>query len=318
MRNYWYPIIFSDELASDALHAVQLCGRKVVVFRGSDGRAACLEDACAHRSAPLSLGRLERGGVVECPYHGWRYDAQGKAVSLPTLPEGAPIPAAACVPRLPTQERLGLVWVYAGEADADIPKLPRMAVVEDGVYGNPEWAENHFTIDVDVHHSLVTENLLDPTHINFVHDGQIATREGAGPLTCELDEREDGFIFKHRNAKRGDMPDSVTRFVGPGAVRIDFEFQPGMRFVQSSYCVPIGEKRVRLLFRAWRDFGIDDPGTQARLQHHSEETFAQDFGVLAGLQANLDAGFEAHRVLVSEDKGCAAFRRWYAEHGQGI
>src|SRR3546814_16993517 len=51
-----------------------------------------LVDQCAHRRAPLSLGRVGAGGLIECPYHGWRYDGSGACVAIPNLVEGKRVP----------------------------------------------------------------------------------------------------------------------------------------------------------------------------------------------------------------------------------
>lgn len=46
----------------------------------------CQADACSHRLAPLSQGRIDPGsGCIECPYHGWQFDCDGKVSAIPQL-----------------------------------------------------------------------------------------------------------------------------------------------------------------------------------------------------------------------------------------
>ena len=54
---------------------VVIGGQPIVLFRDASGTAAALEDRCAHRNAPLSLGRV-CNGRLQCAYHGWEYDAE--------------------------------------------------------------------------------------------------------------------------------------------------------------------------------------------------------------------------------------------------
>src|SRR5438874_7646816 len=57
----------------------------LVLGRTAEGKAFAMRDSCPHRGIPLSYGRLD-GVVVECCYHGWRFDAcSGQCVEIPSL-----------------------------------------------------------------------------------------------------------------------------------------------------------------------------------------------------------------------------------------
>ncbi len=63
---------------------VDILGRRVVLFRDESGTVQCLDDACPHRGAPLSMGRVQNKkghSCVVCPYHGWAFDGEGKWVA---------------------------------------------------------------------------------------------------------------------------------------------------------------------------------------------------------------------------------------------
>jgi phenylpropionate dioxygenase-like ring-hydroxylating dioxygenase large terminal subunit len=56
---------------------------------------SALVDACPHRLAPLSQGRVDPdSGCVQCPYHGWSFDTDGSLQTIPQLDEGRTIKAA--------------------------------------------------------------------------------------------------------------------------------------------------------------------------------------------------------------------------------
>ena len=55
-----------------------------MLFRGKSGQVFALEDRCAHRQVPLSLGVVE-GDTLKCGYHGWAYDCAGNCIDVPYL-----------------------------------------------------------------------------------------------------------------------------------------------------------------------------------------------------------------------------------------
>ena len=68
-------------------------GNLTKAFRAIDedasGSINCVADACPHRSAPLSMGRVGDDGNLRCFYHGWAFGAKGECVDVPTASGGA-------------------------------------------------------------------------------------------------------------------------------------------------------------------------------------------------------------------------------------
>ena len=79
LRNRWYVAAWAHEIDSGPL-ARTIMDEPIVLFRGEGGAPAALEDSCAHRFVPLSMGKVENG-CIECPYHGLVFDATGACVS---------------------------------------------------------------------------------------------------------------------------------------------------------------------------------------------------------------------------------------------
>src|SRR5687768_11390769 len=90
LKNFWYIAARSKELGKRP-RPVQLFGEPLVLFRDRRGHPAALMDRCAHRNTELSTGRII-GDCVECPYHGWRYDAAGACTAIPSLGAEAQLP----------------------------------------------------------------------------------------------------------------------------------------------------------------------------------------------------------------------------------
>ena len=93
LRECWHPVAFSHELADRPVHA-DLLGEPLVLWRGPDGRPRANADLCVHRGTALSLGWIA-GDELVCPYHGWRYRADGRCVAIPQLEDPSRVPAKA-------------------------------------------------------------------------------------------------------------------------------------------------------------------------------------------------------------------------------
>src|ERR1051325_8157391 len=161
VRNAWYPAAWSHELGRALVPRVML-GEKVVLYRTEGGAPVALENRCCHKYLPLSMGKL-KGDAVECGYHGMTYAPSGACIRIPGQ---STIPAQARVRAYPAVDHLGMVWIWAGEASqADTAKLFPLPA-----YGAPGWTTNrgpytHFRAN----YQHMTDNLLDPMHVSFVH-----------------------------------------------------------------------------------------------------------------------------------------------------
>ena len=115
----------SADLSDDAPSAFTLLGEPLVFWRDHTANAPdgtptwrCTADKCPHRLVPLSEGRVNESGEIECGYHGWTFDgASGKCTSIPQLPsEGTALDTAlasprSCVTPYPTKLAQGMLWV---------------------------------------------------------------------------------------------------------------------------------------------------------------------------------------------------------------
>jgi nitrite reductase/ring-hydroxylating ferredoxin subunit len=116
--HHWWPLALAEEVSAEKPLGVRCAGRELVLFRDQGGVARSLEDRCAHRRAPLSLGKIMPGGLLACPYHGWRYEgATGRCRMIPNLSAQEIVPAIYRVENFAVIERGGLVFVWAGAVD---------------------------------------------------------------------------------------------------------------------------------------------------------------------------------------------------------
>ena len=82
MQDGWRPVIKVSQLPPGEMTWAAVDGERVLVAN-VEGAFCVLRDACGHRQAALSKGRLD-GHVVECPLHFAQFDVRtGKLISGP-------------------------------------------------------------------------------------------------------------------------------------------------------------------------------------------------------------------------------------------
>ena len=162
--DHWYPVAWSPELKRGKPLAVRFAGEPIVLVRPENGPVFALEDRCAHRQVPLSIG-LVHGQGIRCGYHGWTYDSAGACVEVPYLGKGK-LPNG--VRAYPCREVEGLVFVFPGDpALAERVPFPSLGSVADLRYKT-----RRFGREVACHYSFMHENLMDMNH-QFLHRKQM-------------------------------------------------------------------------------------------------------------------------------------------------
>jgi phenylpropionate dioxygenase-like ring-hydroxylating dioxygenase large terminal subunit len=173
LRNAWYVAAWASEVAERALFHRFILGEPVLLYRKLSGEAIALGDRCPHRFAPLHLGRLV-GDVVECGYHGLQFNAAGACILNPHG-EGI-VPPRARIPQYVLVEKYGLLWIWMGTRDlADPETIPDFQHLVD-----PARATVGGVTTINAHYELATDNLMDLTHVRFVHKSFVDTAANSG------------------------------------------------------------------------------------------------------------------------------------------
>jgi phenylpropionate dioxygenase-like ring-hydroxylating dioxygenase large terminal subunit len=169
---FWYPALRSDQVRGQRLQVARLLGIPLVIGRtagrGDGPRGAfALRDSCPHRGMPLSFGHFD-GEVVECCYHGWRFDAQsGQCRAIPSLTSGDKLKVERIfATHFPCQELDGYFWVYV--PDPASPNEPPPPAPHLPVFSS-RYRLTHLARELPCHvdHGII--GLMDPAHGPFVH-----------------------------------------------------------------------------------------------------------------------------------------------------
>ncbi len=252
LADYWYIAAQRGELASRPIRRM-LFERPIVLFRGDGGRPAALEDRCAHRNTPLSAGRMA-GDAIECPYHGWRYNAAGRCTHIPSLcSNGAVLPGAG-VRSFPVVEQDGFVWVYPGEG------APHREPFRFPFLGEPGWHSFTMRTRFEAPVEACLENFLDCPHTAYVHAGWFRKHD-ARTLTARVRRLQDRAVVEFINEPIApsvvsrllfpsrEAMQHIDQFILPSVSRVDYRFgeprpaeafAPGSRhFIITSQCTPV-------------------------------------------------------------------------------
>jgi phenylpropionate dioxygenase-like ring-hydroxylating dioxygenase large terminal subunit len=211
LRDAWFPLARTRLLRRDRPIQRMLDGSPIVIWRDGQGVVRAMDDRCAHRRASLSSGRVV-DGTLQCPYHGWRYDGTGAVVKIPSLTPGERISPHFCVDDHPVVVRYGWIWVWWGDAAAADPAyLPDIPFLDPA--GDPPGGRlTRFTYRAP--QELVVENLLDLTHLDFVHGAIFGDPYGAGEEQILVDHTDEVITMTRLAEQR--LPPKAQAFLTRG------------------------------------------------------------------------------------------------------
>ncbi len=246
----WYPVAVVEFLDPHKPHSFQLLGKKVVLWRDGAQQWQCFDDACPHRLAPLSEGRVEADGTLMCAYHGWRFDTDGKCVKIPQsqTPELEAQHRAnpkSCAIVYPTQEAQGLLWVWAESgAKGAVESKNRSPRIIAELEGKSDRVVKLFwnIRDMPYGWDYFLENVADPAHVPVSHHGLMGDRERDAkyydmPRLREISTQE-GFAFGVTQGDGSPVIDTKHDFQPPCLMKITMTFTDEGQLILVLYATP--------------------------------------------------------------------------------
>ena len=317
LHNSWYVAARSAEISRNPLGRI-LLGEPVVLYRKEDGMPVALADRCCHRHLPLSMGKLE-GDHLRCGYHGLLFDSNGTCIEIPGQ---STIPLQARVRAYPIVERYRWLWIWMGDAGrADPALIPNWWWAD-----HKEWAHTQpEQIYVKCNYQLVSDNVLDVTHLAYVH----ATSIGAPsitqfPATVEREER----LVRLTRWIRDRPPPPLYQKAGGFAGNVDrwqiVEHTPPCFSVNFAGCsdsknkidlmalsapTPETARTTHYFFGFVRNFGLEDPEMEQIFSGDMVRVFNEDIPVLEAQQRTLELKPDAPSIDIKVDAAPMAARR---------
>ena len=330
VKNAWYVIASTREVGRTLLRRMVM-DQSILLYRKIDGGAVALLDRCSHRFAPLSRGKLV-GDHVQCAYHGLQYDCTGKCTHNP---HGTEPPRGAVVRAFPTAERYGFVWIWMGDAQrADMALVPDLRP-----FDSPENLTHGGYISIPADYRLVVDNLLDLSHVEFLHPSFAA--EGALEDTRYEVVEEAGMVHSNRwkpncavspmlrrlwnNAHdRGDAR-SCIRWQAPsnllhdlGVTALGEPIENGVTVTLLHLLTPATQDLTHYFWAIAWDAKIDSPGLSEWLGKILMEAFErEDEPMIAAQQREIGHGVDLMSlgpVLMASDLAAVKARRILNRH----
>jgi len=284
-----------------------------------------LEDRCCHRRLPLRMGQVI-GDDLQCLYHGLLFNRDGVCIRIPgqdTVPSGARVRA------YPVAERHGLVWIFIG----DPTKASEVEVPDYHWITDPNWGSRGAYFRVNAQYQLIVENLLDLTHLAFVHAttiGNTAVVEGA-----QVQFRRTGDTVEVRRVmKNCDPPPTYVRaggfkskidrwqfinFMPPGFVRLETGACNAGREGQQdvgritlrnlNIITPETRTTTHYFWAQCHDFDPHNRKITDMLYQDVHTAFLQDVEVFENQQKNIALAPDAPEIDVKGDAGGLQSRR---------
>ena len=326
LRNYWYVAGYDHEVTRRPLGRMIL-GEPIVFYRLEDGTAVALEDRCAHRHLPLSMGTLV-GDVLQCHYHGLRYDKTGTCVHIPGQDT---IPRSARVRRYPVVERYRWLWIWMGDpALADPDMITDFHWLDD-----PNWGAKSCYLHVKANWQLIVDNLLDLTHLAFVHESTIGNAALVENAAVKVTRAPNNVVVTRwiidapappTFVKAGGFTAPVDRwqiidFMPPAFLRLDVGCTPtgtgapqgrrvgGITMRNLNAITPETETTSHYFWGQAHNFDIANPKTTEMLVEQIRTAFLEDVAVFEAQQRNLLLIPNPPQTDINADAGVIQARR---------
>ncbi len=165
----WFQVAWSDEIVPGQVHRMTYFGTDMVAWRAQSGRLSVMDAYCEHLGAHLGHGGHVEGETIQCPFHGWQWDAEGRNVCIPYEPRPN---RGRRMRTYPVTERNESVYIWhdtaAGDPYFEVPDI--FAGFGDGRtaddYTPPQ---RMYRPGEQLHPQYVLENGVDFAHFKFVH-----------------------------------------------------------------------------------------------------------------------------------------------------
>lgn len=316
-RHFWYPVAFVEDLGNRPI-ARRVLGEDVVVWSDGDGGAGAAFDVCPHRSSKLSIGRVDRGCVV-CPYHGWEFATHGRAVHIPQLDEGVPIPPRARLRSVHCTVRYDVVWISLDEPVGGLPDIPEF---DDPAFRSLRQFDEVWAAAAP----RLVDNSFDPAHVAYVHQATFGTPDNARVDAPRIEVTDEGLQLSNemqvenhldvaqRANRIGDtrtVRRTVSRFVAPFLRVMKITYPTGLEHMLVTGICPVDDDHLRLVQWALRnDTEADVPA--ADVVAFDRAVTLEDQWLLEMTKPDYEIGVN-DLANIKVDRGTIAVRKIYRQ-----
>lgn len=256
LKNHWYMAVPSRKLEVGKTLPIEIMGEPIVFFREKSGQAKAVRNICPHRGIPLHYGQVV-DDMLECPYHGWKFDGSGVCREIPSLTADQKLDCTKIkIKSYPLKEQYGAVWIFIGDKDYDVNQSPQPPTLELPVEAKPQICE---IVEFPCHIDHAVIGLMDPAHGPYVHKSWFwrssksayEKQKNFGPVNYGFQMR------RHQPSKNskaykllGGEPTTEITFRLPGT-RVEHIKVGEKSFYSVTALMPLSEKRTQVIQMAY-------------------------------------------------------------------
>eukprot|EP00947_MAST-08B_sp_MAST-8B-sp1_P005737 g5737.t1 len=327
--NGWYRVCSAEDVAGGKVHSISALGREMVAFRGKrDGKIGVLHAYCPHLGAHLGEGGCVKGDTVECPFHGWSFNARGKCVHIPYSKMAPNVPERAKTKAYEVREILNMVFIWFDAEDRP-----------------PQWEPEHHRdvfdekkfyyatmarVEFDQHVLEMSMNSADYFHFQTLHRPlpmpvlekfifgrhrlkaryfEDADPDPANHHVCFFEEiMEDLYVFNRLPLPRVFLRGITTRvtFEGPGIIHFSVQTPLGeMRMIKTQ--LPSEPFHQMVEARWYAEHSVPRFVVKA-MAYLARNALDQDRQVWA------NKTYHEKPMLVGGDGPFPKYKRWWSQH----
>lgn len=328
LKNAWVVAALATEVKPGEMFPRTIQGEPVLMYRQRSGQAVAMVDRCPHRFAPLHRGVLE-GDTVTCGYHGLKFDCSGACVHNPHG-DGV-IPKTARVRTFPLVERHGFLWIWLGDTpDPDARTIPDFS----GLDGASETAIGYAYMHAPVHYEVMTDNIMDLSHADYVHGPLLHTNGQLTRSKAQVTEKGNSVVIRWEWVQ--DPPQNffapfleeptrsarhwvevgwsapASMYLNVGAVQGDKPYDQGLVFNATHIMTPESESTTHYFYAGRRNWLTEDEELNRTFLAATVNAFAsEDLPMAAAVYDAMRETdlFLLHPVLLTCDAGAVRARR---------
>ncbi|PSB03236.1 aromatic ring-hydroxylating dioxygenase subunit alpha [Merismopedia glauca] len=284
-EDFWYIVAESKHLKSSTVLSRIVLGEWLAIFRGEDGKPVALRDRCMHRNSRLSGGKVSQGRL-QCPYHGWVYDGNGRIVAVPTEGDNFSHLPSRCAKSYDTLEQDGYIYVRLASPTEDFPPFAMPYYQQAG------WETVRV---INRFHNNVTncaENFIDIPHTAFVHPG-VFRQSRQQQLEMKVERCDGSVLVEYRNENtnlgwyshflnpQGQEIRHTDSFHMPNITSVEYDFGSDRRFFITSQSIPETEDSTLVYTDVTFNYGIWNKLASPFVRWTAQHIISQDVDILA-------------------------------------
>ncbi len=305
----WFQVAWSDEIGVGDVHRMTYFGEEMIAWRAQSGRLTVMNAYCEHLGAHLGYGGHVQGDVLQCPFHGWQWNHEGRNVCIPYQERPN---RGRRIRTYPVVERNSSVYIWH-DIDGREPFFDAPDIFAD--FGERTAQDYYpqqrlFRQGLELHPQYVLENGVDFAHFKFVHQTPIVpvfTRHDFAQPVSYVDFT---ITFSGDDGQTIDDVNSGVEAIN-GGLGIAVTKSWGMVDNRTiSAVTPVDDRTsdVRFMVYIGRTPGRDDQRTEDRACRFGEEVirqFTQDIHIWSHQRYS-----DPPALAAAEYEGFTAIRRW--------